>query len=70
MVTPLAGSSCARIRTPSIAAIDFNPFAEAWNWVAASIAQLQGKKFKPYRLSTTLTPQNVNKLYPNDAKGN
>jgi len=51
-----------------IAAIDFNPYAEAWNWVAASIAQLQGKKFKPYRLSTTLTPQNVNKLYPNDAK--
>jgi ABC-type sugar transport system substrate-binding protein len=53
-----------------IAAIDFNPFAEAWNWVAASIAQLQGKKFKPYRLSTTLTPQNVNKLYPNDARTN
>jgi ABC-type sugar transport system substrate-binding protein len=51
-----------------IAAIDFNPFAEAWNWVAASIAQLQGKKFKPYRLSTTLTPQNVDKLYPNDSK--
>jgi ABC-type sugar transport system substrate-binding protein len=54
--------------TTVIAAIDFNPFAEAWNWVAASIAQLQGKKFKPYRLSTTLTPQNVDKLYPNDAK--
>ena len=51
-----------------VAAIDFNPFAEAWNWVAASIAQLQGKKFKPYRLSTTLTPQNVDKLYPNDSK--
>ena len=51
-----------------LAAIDFNPYAEAWNWVAASIAQLQGKKFKPYRLSTTLTPQNVNKLYPNDPK--
>jgi ABC-type sugar transport system substrate-binding protein len=53
-----------------IAAIDFNPFAEAWNWVAASIAQLQHKSFKPYRLSTTLTPQNVDKLYPNDSKGN
>jgi ABC-type sugar transport system substrate-binding protein len=53
-----------------LAAIDFNPFAEAWNWVAASIAQLQGKKFKPYRLSTTLTPQNVDKLYPNDSKTN
>jgi ABC-type sugar transport system substrate-binding protein len=49
-----------------IAAIDFNPFAEGWNWVAASIARLQHKSFKPYRLSTTLTPQNVNTLYPND----
>lgn len=49
-----------------IAAIDFNPFAEAWNWVAASIAQLQGRSFKPYRLSTTLTPKNVDTLYPND----
>jgi ABC-type sugar transport system substrate-binding protein len=52
-----------------IAAIDFNPFAEAWNWVAASIAQLQGKRFTPYRLSTTLTPKNVNTFYPNDSKG-
>jgi ABC-type sugar transport system substrate-binding protein len=51
-----------------IAAIDFNPFAEGWNWVAASIARLQHKSFKPYRLSTTLTPQNVNKFYPNDSK--
>lgn len=50
-----------------IAAVDFNPFAEGWNWVSASIARLQHKSFKPYRLSTTLTPQNVNKLYPNDS---
>ena len=67
----LAGRKLLRENPKTIiAAIDFNPFAEAWNWVAASIAQLQGKKFKPYRLSTTLTPQNVNKLYPNDAKSN
>ena len=52
-----------------IAAVDFNPFAEGWNWVAASIARLQHRSFKPYRLSTTLTPQNVNKLYPNDSNG-
>ena len=51
-----------------IAAVDFNPFAEAWNWVAASIAQLQHKPFKPYTLSTTLTPKNVNSYYPNDPK--
>jgi ABC-type sugar transport system substrate-binding protein len=51
-----------------IAAIDFNPYAEAWNWVAASIARLQHESFKPYRLSTTLTPQNVDELYPNDKK--
>jgi len=50
-----------------IAAVDFNPFAEGWNWVAASLARLQHKSFKPYRLSTTLTPQNVNKLYPQDS---
>jgi ABC-type sugar transport system substrate-binding protein len=52
-----------------IAAVDFNPFAEGWNWVAASLARLQHQSFKPYRLSTTLTPQNVNKLYPHDSNG-
>jgi ABC-type sugar transport system substrate-binding protein len=52
-----------------IAAVDFNPFAEGWNWVAASIARLQHKSFKPYKLSTTLTPQNVNKFYPHDTNG-
>jgi ABC-type sugar transport system substrate-binding protein len=50
------------------AAIDFHPFAEAWNFVAAAIARIQGKGFRPYKLSTTLTPQNVDKLYPSDRK--
>ena len=51
-----------------IAGIDFNPYGEAWNFVAASIARLQGKSFKPYKLSTTLTPANINKYYPKDPK--
>jgi ribose transport system substrate-binding protein len=51
-----------------IAGIDFNPYGEAWNFIAASIARLQGKSFKPYTLSTTLTPANINKYYPKDPK--
>jgi ABC-type sugar transport system substrate-binding protein len=51
-----------------VAAIDFNPFAEAWDWVAASIASLQHKRYSEYPLSTVLTPENVNTLYPNDSK--
>jgi ABC-type sugar transport system substrate-binding protein len=50
------------------AVVDFNPFGEAWNFVAAAIARLQNASFKPYRLGTVLTPQNVDKLYPGDKK--
>jgi ABC-type sugar transport system substrate-binding protein len=45
------------------AAIDFNPYGEAWNWVAASIAKIRHQSFKPYSITTVLTPQNVDTYY-------
>jgi ABC-type sugar transport system substrate-binding protein len=50
------------------AGIDFNPFGEAWNWVAASIAALQNHRYSEYNPTTILTPQNINQYYPNDKK--
>jgi ABC-type sugar transport system substrate-binding protein len=50
------------------AVVDFNPFGEAWNFVAAAIARLQNASFKPYRLGTVLTSRNVDRFYPGDKK--
>src|SRR5262249_52345811 len=44
-------------------AIDFNPYGGGGNWVAAAIAQTQHKAFKPYQISTVLTPENVDSYY-------
>jgi ABC-type sugar transport system substrate-binding protein len=49
-----------------VGAVDFNPFAEGFNWVAGAIAYMQHKHFIQYPVTTILTTANVNKLYPND----
>lgn len=49
-----------------IGAVDFNPFAEGFNWVVASLAFLNHQHFAQYPVTTVLTPATVNKLYPND----
>jgi ABC-type sugar transport system substrate-binding protein len=51
-----------------IGAIDFNPYAEGFNWVVACIAALNHKHFAQYPVNTLLTASNVNKYYPNDPK--
>jgi ABC-type sugar transport system substrate-binding protein len=50
-----------------VAALDFNPYAEAWNWVEGAIAITQHKKFKYYQVNNFLTPANVNTFYPHDS---
>ena len=48
--------------------IDFNPYAEGFEWVEASLAILQHKTFKPYSVTRVLTRSNVNKYYPGSLK--
>jgi ABC-type sugar transport system substrate-binding protein len=47
-----------------VGALDFNPFQEGWNWVEAAIALAEGEQWKPYEVSTFVTKENVDKLYP------
>ncbi|MFD4668557.1 sugar ABC transporter substrate-binding protein [Lentzea sp. NPDC058450] len=54
------------LRDTFVGAVDFNPYAQGWNWVEAAIAVQQGKKFEPYVAERFLTFDNVNMLYPND----
>jgi ABC-type sugar transport system substrate-binding protein len=75
LAVALGGDSTARaaLRDPSnkaslIGAIDFNPYAEGWNWVAAAIATAKGQKFKPYEVSRFLDVDNVDRYYPDDKK--
>ena len=57
------------LRNPTYAntllgAVDFNPYAEAWDLIAAEIAIARGETFKPYSVSTFLTASTVNTYYP------
>jgi ABC-type sugar transport system substrate-binding protein len=49
-----------------IAAIDFQPYAEGWNWVEAAIATATGQPFAAFTIGRVLTADNVNQFYPND----
>jgi hypothetical protein len=51
-----------------IGVIDFNPFAEGFNWVVACIAAMNHKHFAQYPVTTVLTPSNINKYYPSTTK--
>ncbi len=48
------------------AAIDFQPYAEGWNWVEAAIATAMGKPFGGFAVDRVLTAANVDRYYPND----
>ncbi|WP_394620247.1 sugar ABC transporter substrate-binding protein [Lentzea sp. JNUCC 0626] len=54
------------MRDTFVGAVDFNPYAQGWNWVEAAIALQQGKPFEAYQVERFLTYDNVNMLYPND----
>jgi ABC-type sugar transport system substrate-binding protein len=49
-----------------VAAVDFQPYAEGWNWVEAAIATAMGKPFGTFAVQRVLTSANVDTYYPND----
>jgi ABC-type sugar transport system substrate-binding protein len=49
-----------------VAAVDFQPYAEGWNWVEAAIATAMGKPFATFTVERVLTSANVDQFYPND----
>ena len=51
-----------------VGSIDYQPYAEGWNWIEAAIATQLGQKFEPYSVDRVLTAQNVDTYYPNDKK--
>ena len=51
-----------------IGSIDYQPYAEGWNWIEAAIATAMGKPFKSFTVNRVLTPENIDSYYPNDAK--
>lgn len=66
-------SARAAVRDPSnksilVGSIDYQPYAEGWNWVEAAIATELGKPFSTYKVNRVLTAANVNSFYPNDKK--
>ena len=70
LIAGLGGDSVDRsaLRDPAnkdvfVGAVDFNPYAEGWNWVEAAIATKLGQKFTNYKVARFLTPQNVNEFY-------
>lgn len=67
------GDSAARLalRDPSdknmlVAAVDFQPYAEGWNWVETAIATAMGKPFATFSTQRVLTSANVDRYYPKD----
>lgn len=69
------GDAAARtaLRDPSnagilIASIDYQPYAEGWNFIEAAVATELGQPFQPYKVDRVLTAANVNTYYPNDKK--
>jgi ABC-type sugar transport system substrate-binding protein len=49
-----------------VAAIDFQPYAEGWNWVEVAIATAMGKPFQTFSVERVLTSANVSQYYPQD----
>ena len=51
-----------------IGSIDYQPYAEGWNWIEAAIATAMGKHFSAFTVDRVLTPANIDSYYPNDKK--
>lgn len=51
-----------------VGSIDYQPYAEGWNWVEAAIATAMGKSFGTFDVNRVLTAENVDGFYPNDPK--
>ncbi len=51
-----------------IGSIDYQPYAEGWNWIEAAIATAMGQKFGTFDVTRVLTPDNIDSFYPNDKK--
>lgn len=51
-----------------VGSIDFQPYAEGWNYIEAAIATAMGKSFDAYDVSRVLTAANVDTFYPDDKK--
>ncbi len=49
-----------------VGVLDYQPYAEGWNWVEAAIATAMGKSFDEYSVERVLTAENVDQFYPND----
>jgi ABC-type sugar transport system substrate-binding protein len=49
-----------------VGAIDYQPYAEGWNWVEAAIATAMGKPFDKFAVGRVLTAANVDQFYPED----
>jgi ABC-type sugar transport system substrate-binding protein len=49
-----------------VAAVDFQPYAEGWNWVEAAIATAMGQPFGTFAVQRVLTSANVDQYYPSD----
>ena len=49
-----------------VALVDFNPWAQGWNWVEAAIAVAEGEEFAPYDISRIVTRENIDELFPDD----
>jgi ABC-type sugar transport system substrate-binding protein len=67
------GDTAARLalRDPSnsgvmVGAVDFQPYAEGWNWVEAAIATAMGQPFEEFAVGRVLTAANVDQFYPED----
>jgi len=51
-----------------VGSIDYQPYAEGWNWIEAAIATAMGKPFGEFKVDRVLTPDNIDSFYPNDKK--
>lgn len=49
-----------------VGAIDYQPYAEGWNWVEAAIATVMDKPFEKFSVGRVLTKANVDQFYPED----
>jgi ABC-type sugar transport system substrate-binding protein len=49
-----------------VSEVDFNPWAEGWNWVEAAIATAEGETYKPYDITRVVTRENVDQFFPDD----
>jgi len=63
----------AAVRDPSnagilVGSIDYQPYAEGWNFIEAAIATAMGQQFNTFSVDRVLTAQNVDSFYPNDKK--